>query len=149
MRLVPGLLLLALAGCTSGAPPSGGGTSAAATIINVRLTSSSVTTTPFGSSIGYAPAVSNVAVGTMLQFVNSDTFAHTATSVTGKTFPADPGFSAAALNASGTRLSTGWTSGNLNAGDASPLVQADLPGMYLYGCFYHYGAGMHAAIVVQ
>lgn len=145
-----GLLLLALAGCTAGAPPGGAsGTSAGTTTIDLSLTGSSQVSTPFGTSIGYAPAVTNVAVGTMLQFVNRDTFAHTASSVTGTTFPANPGFTSNTLNASGTRLSTGWTSGNLAAGAGSPPVLADLPGTYLYGCFYHYSGGMHGAIVVH
>jgi plastocyanin len=143
-------MFLALIGCTAGAPPgSGSGTSAGTTTINVSLSASTQSSTPFGSSIGYSPPVTTVSVGTMLQFVNRDTFAHTASSVTGTTFPADPGFTSSTLNPSGSRLSTGWTSGNLAAGAVSPPVLADLPGTYLYGCFYHYSGGMHGAIVVQ
>jgi plastocyanin len=143
-------MLFVLAGCTAGAPPGGtSGTSAGTTMIDVSLTGSSQVSTPFGTSIGFAPPVSNVSVGTSLQFVNHDTFAHTASSVAGTTFPANPGFTSSTLNPSGTRLSTGWTSGNLAPGAASPVVFADLPGTYLYGCFYHYSGGMHAAIIVR
>jgi plastocyanin len=150
VRLVARLLLFALAGCTSGAPPAGGGSSAAATtVIDVSLTSSPVVATAYGSSTGYAPAVASVSLGTTIQFVNRDTFAHTATSVHGATFPVDPGFTSGALNPSGTRLSTGWTSGNLAAAAVSPPVLADVAGTYLYGCFYHYGGGMHGAIIVH
>jgi plastocyanin len=143
-------MLLAVVGCTAGAPPGGGsGTSAGTTIIDVSLSAGTLVSTPFGNSIGFMPPVSNVSVGTMLQFVNRDTFAHTATSVTGTTFPADPGFTSSALDPSGSRLSSGWTSGNLAPGAASPPVLADAPGTYLYGCFYHYSGGMHAAVVVH
>lgn len=149
MRSVARLLLVALAGCTSGAPPGGSGTTSGTTLIDVQLTSSPVTATPYGSSTGYAPPVTTVSVGTTLQFVNRDSFAHTATSVSGTTFPADPGFTSSALTASGARLSTGWTSGNLGPGEASPTLLADTAGTYLFGCFYHYGGGMHGAIVVR
>jgi plastocyanin len=149
VRCVAWLLLVVLAGCTSGAPPGGGGTVSGTTLIDVSLSSSPVTSTPYGTSTGYAPAVTMVSVGASVQFVNHDSFAHTATSVTGTTFPADPGFTSSALTASGTRLSTGWTSGSLGPGAASPVLLADTAGTYLFGCFYHYGGGMRGAIVVH
>jgi plastocyanin len=81
--------------------------------------------------------------------VNIDSFAHTASSFDGAAFPAGSPLGGSALNTSGGRLSTGWTSGNLAAGASSQLLLADKAGTYLYGCFYHYGAPMRGAIVVQ
>jgi plastocyanin len=149
MRSLLVLTIVAVAGCTPGAPPAGGTGTAAATVIDVSLTSSTVVATPYGTSGGYAPPVTTVSVGSSVQFVNRDTFAHTATSLGTSAFPSDPGFPASALSPSGTRLSAGWSSGTLAAGAVSPVLTADLPGTYLYGCFFHYGAPMRGAIVVR
>jgi plastocyanin len=81
--------------------------------------------------------------------VNIDSFAHTASSFDGAAFPAGSPLGGSALNTSGGRLSAAWTSGNLAAGASSQLLLADKAGTYLYGCFYHYGAPMRGAIVVQ
>jgi len=50
---------------------------------------------------------------------------------------------------SGATLSGGWSSGTLGAGSGSQILLADKPGTYLYGCFFHYTAPMHGAILVQ
>lgn len=147
-------LICALAGCTAGAPAAGG-TSAAAgaqtTTIDVSLTTSTVVATPYGSSGGYTPPVTTVALGGSVRFVNLDGFAHTATALGAGTsaFPPAAPFASSALSASGDRLSAGWSSGTLAAGAASPPLLADAPGTYLYGCFFHYGAPMRGAIVVR
>jgi plastocyanin len=147
------LALLAAAGCTAGAPAAGGGSSSSSaggvTVVDVSLTTGTVVGTAFGTSQGYTPAITTVPLGTMVQFVNRDTFAHTATSVSGASFPNDPGFTSSALTPSGSRLSAGWTSGTLAAGASSPPVLADVAGTYLYGCFFHYSAPMRGAIVVR
>ena len=76
------LLVASLAGCTNGAPPAGAASAAAATTtIDVSLTSSPVAATAYGSGGGYAPLVTTVALGTTVRFVNTDSFAHTATSL--------------------------------------------------------------------
>jgi plastocyanin len=149
VRRLTVLALFAAVGCTPGAPPAGGGGALAATVIDVSLTSAVVAATPYGSALGYMPTVATVSVGTTVQFVNRDSFAHTATSLHGSAFPTDPGFTSSALTPSGNRLSTGWTSGTLGAGASSPPLVADVPGTYLYGCFFHYGAQMRGAIVVR
>lgn len=149
MRRLVLLAIFAAVGCTPGAPPAGGGGTAAATVIDVSLTSSAVVATSFGTSSGYAPAVTSVPAGTTVQFVNRDSFAHTASSVSGSAFPDTPSFGSSALTAFGSRLSSGWSTGTLAAGASSPVLLADVPGTYLYGCFYHYGAPMRAAIVVR
>jgi plastocyanin len=85
-----------------------------------------------------------------VQFVNSDSFAHTATAIPGaSTFPASSPFSVSAQQQSGTAISSAWSSGTLQAGQASQLIQIDAPGTYLFGCFFHYGAPMRGAIVAQ
>jgi plastocyanin len=144
------LLVLLLAGCTPGAQPAGAGSAvAAATTIDVSLTSFPSGATAYGSAAGYSPPVTTVALGTTVRFRNVDSFAHTATSVGGAAFPAASPLGANALNAMGDRLSTGWGTGTLAAGTASPPLLADVAGTYLYGCFFHYGAPMRGAIVVR
>ena len=151
MKFFALLLLSALAGCTNGAPAAGAGipSGGAVTTIDVSLTSSASAATPYGIAGGYTPLVTNVALGTTVRFVNVDSFPHTASAVSGTSFPAASPLGGAALNASGGTLSSGWTSGTLGAGTASQPLLADKAGTYLYGCFFHYSAPMRGAIVVQ
>ena len=51
--------------------------------------------------------------------------------------------------ARGTTLSGGFSSGALQPGSSSQTITADRAGTYLFGCFFHYGAPMRAAIVAQ
>ncbi len=150
MRVLPLLLCSALAGCTPGAPSAGAGGAVAASItIDVSLTSSVVTATPYGTSGAFSPAVATVPVGATIRFVNVDSFGHTATSLSGTSFPAASPFDASAQLMSGTTLSGGWSSGTLGAGNGSQVLLADKAGTYLYGCFFHYTAPMRGAIVVR
>jgi len=150
VRVISLLLISALVGCTPGAPPAGGGSAAAGTLtIDVSLTSSSVAASAYGSTGGFTPAVTTVALGSSVRFVNIDSFSHTSTSLTGAAFPAASPFGSSALNLSGNTLSGGWTSGTLGAGTASQPLLADQTGTYLYGCFFHYSAPMRGAIVVK
>ena len=138
-----------LAACTAGGVPSSSGGGGGVTI-NVSLTQFGQTQTPYGTSLGYSPAVTTVSVGTQIHFVNVDSFAHTATGIPGATtFPGTSPFKAGALQQSGTTLSGGFSSGALQPNGSSQNVTADRPGTYLFGCFFHYGAGMRAAIVAQ
>lgn len=139
-----------LAGCTAGGIPvlSGGGTTTMT--IDVNLTLNGNTQVAAGQTGGYAPAVTMVAVGTTLQFHNSDGFAHTATLIPGATtFPAGSPFSTSAQTQSGTNLSQPWSSGTLAAGATSQTITIDRPGTYLYGCFFHYGGPMRAEIIAH
>ena len=150
MRIVSLFLLSALAGCTPGAPPAGAVSAAAATTtIDVSLTSSSVAATAYGNAGGYSPLVTTVALGSTVRFLNVDSFAHTASSLSGTSFPPSSPFTGAALNQSGGTLSGGWTSGTLGPNGASQPLLADKTGTYLYGCFFHYGSPMRGAIVVR
>jgi plastocyanin len=146
------LLIAALGGCTNGAPPAGATNAAAAatTTIDVSLTSAPSAATAYGSGGGYAPLVTNVALGTTVRFLNADSFGHTATSLgSASSFPAASPFAGSAQNTLGNTLSGGWSSGTLSPGAGSQALLADKPGTYLYGCFFHYGAPMRGAIVVQ
>ncbi len=144
------IVLLSVSACTPGAiGPAGNSNGAAALTIDVNLTTHPPISSPLGVLAGYAPGTTTVAVGTTIRFVNSDGFAHTATSIGGTAFPASTPFTLAAFSASGNQLSGGWSSGDLAAGASSPTFIADRPGTYLFGCAHHYGAPMRGAIVVQ
>jgi plastocyanin len=51
----------------------------------------------------------------------------------------------------GTDISaTGFTTGSLNGGGSSAMYTANIPGIYVFGCAYHYdGLGMRTVIIVQ
>lgn len=156
MRLLHGpaaLLAILAAGCTPGGlPPSGsGGTSATTLVIDANLTNFGPGSTPAGNGGGYSRLVTTVNVGATIQFLNTDGFAHTATSVPDNpsTFPSGFPFSSAALQQSGHLLSQGWSSGDMQAGVSSQILLADKTGTYLFGCFHHYGAPMRGVIIVQ
>ena len=153
--------LVVLAACSGGGYSAGSGGGGGGvhmggpppvnvTTIDISLVNHGPSNTPFGMSTGYSPAVTNLSVGSLVQFHNSDGFAHTATSISGSPaqFPAADPFSNAALTQSGGTLSGGFSSGALNGGATSQMLQVDKAGTFLFGCFFHYAsAGMRAAIV--
>lgn len=146
------LTALVLAACTPGAvAPTGGGSGpgGVTTTIDVNLTQHGVTQTPEGTSQGYAPPVTMVAVGSTIRFVNSDGFSHTATLIPEPAFPAGSPFTASAQTRSGNTLSQPWSTGTLSSGAASQTLLVDKAGTYLYGCFFHYGSPMRGVIVAQ
>ena len=98
---------------------------------------------------GYKPQDTILSVGDGIRFHNSDGFSHTATSIAGDTFPTAYPFTSASLIQKSSKLSSGFSSGNLTAGSLSQTLLADEPGTYLFGCFYHYGTPMRATIDVQ
>jgi plastocyanin len=148
-RIVSALTLGILAACTNGGVPTSSGGGGGVTI-DVNLTLSVPTKTQYGESGGYNPAITTVAVGSQIRFVNTDSFAHTATMIpNAQTFPSGSPFSVSALMQHGTTLSGGFSSGALQAGSSSQTITADRPGTYLFGCFFHYGAPMRAAIIAQ
>ena len=146
-------VLAMLGACTPGgtAPPPGGGT--ATQTIDVNLTLHAPVQTPQGLSLGFAPPVTTVSVGSTIRFVNSDGVGvnHTATLIPGSptTFPSDAHFTAAALQQSGSAISSPWTSGAMVSGTGSQTILVDKAGTYLYGCFFHYFGGMRGVIVAQ
>jgi plastocyanin len=145
--------LAVLAGCTPNgtAAASGGGAGKGVLhVIDVNLTLHAPFSTPYGQGGGYAPPVTVVRVGDSIRFHNTDSFAHTATEIPGaKTFPAGSPFGISAETQRGTTLSGGFSSGVLQPGAISQTILVDKPGVYLFGCFFHYASPMRAAIVAQ
>ncbi len=149
IRRLAGGFALVLAACTAGGIPTSSGGSGGVTI-DVSLTQFAPVQTPYGQSGGYSPPITTVSVGTQIHFTNVDSFAHTATEIPGAaSFPTGSPFNAGALQQHGTTLSGGFSSGALQPNSSSQTITADQPGTYLFGCFFHYGAPMRAAIVVQ
>jgi plastocyanin len=148
-----------LAACTPNgitAMSGGGGGGGVTHIVDINLTLyGSPTTTPYGQGAGFKPLILDVAVGDSIVFKNADSFAHTATLIDpAKTsnetkFPTAYPFGGSAFNQSGSMLSAGWTSGELQAGSSSQTIKVDKAGTYLYGCAIHYGAPMRGAIVAK
>ncbi|TAM86060.1 hypothetical protein EPN42_13910 [bacterium] len=156
LLVILGATAVFAAGCTPNAASvaaSGGAAlapGAAVQRVDVNLGGNPPLISTLGTLAGYAPNPSTVAVGTVIVFHNSESFPHTASAIAGATFPAASPFTIAALQPSGARLSdAGWSSGQLQPGAASQPLTADTPGIYLYGCFFHYGTPMRGAIVVQ
>ncbi len=151
--VIAGALLFVASACTPGsfAASGAGGANGITQVvtIDVDLTKDPGGSTAAGGAAGYAPLVAQVAVGEGVRFTNSDGFAHTATAITGASFPNAYPFDAAALTTRGNALSSGFSSGSLAAGATSQTFLADRAGTYLYGCFYHYGSPMRAEIQVR
>lgn len=146
------VLALALAACTpGGAAMTGGGSGGGnVTTIDVNLTLSQPVQTAYGQSGGMTPPVTTVPVGAVIQFTNTDGFAHTASLISGSKFPAASPLTSAATTQHGNTISTAnWTSGAMQAGTSSQPITVDKAGTYLYGCYFHFGAPMKGAIVAQ
>ena len=80
------VLALALAACTPGGAAmtgGGGGAGGNVTTIDVNLTLSQPVQTPYGLSGAMTPPVTTVPVGAVIQFTNTDGFAHTASLIPG------------------------------------------------------------------
>ena len=150
-RTIALLAACLLGACTpggmSGSGTYGGSGGASATVINVNLSSYPASSVSAGTAGGYAPATTTIAVGGSIRFINTDSFAHTASAVGGTTFPAGSPLTNAATTSSGSMISGTWSSGTLQAGQASQTILVDKAGTYLYGCFFHYGAPMRGEIV--
>jgi plastocyanin len=151
-RALPLVALAVLSACTQGGIATSTGSNASGTthIVDVNLTLNQPVSTTFGQSGGMKPPILHVAVGDSIIFMNSDGFAHTASSVgTGTQFPVSgPGLWAETQHA--TTLSTPqWTSGVMQAGASSQTIIADKAGTYFFGCFFHYGAPMRGVIIAQ
>jgi plastocyanin len=151
MRWATSLCIAAVAtACTPGGLASSASGSGGQVTIDVNLTLHPAVSTFAGESGGYAPPVTTVAVGTTIDFTNSDSFAHTATLIPGAaTFPSGSSFSTTALTQKGSAVSRYWSTGALQPGASSQTITIDAPGTFIYGCFFHYGAPMRGAIVAH
>jgi plastocyanin len=149
--LVPVCLAAAAVSCTPGATSAP--TTAVlsgAVVIHVSL-GKYVVQSQYGQIGGYSQNPLTIARGTVVQFINDDSFGHTASSVGTAGFPkSGPG--AGSLTQSGTDFAqTNWSTGELQGGSASQAFTAATPGTYYYGCFFHYSSQtpMRGVIVVQ
>lgn len=103
-----------------------------------------------GDSVGVAPAIVHVHVGDAIVFVNADQQAqHTATGLPGAARFGEPRWTEAVLKPFGTIGAEPWSSGVIAPGASSAPLVAASPGTFLYGCFFHYSAGMRGEIIVE
>ena len=141
---------------------------AAAQAVGLLLTGeSSVNTASDGTVLGFfngtagnAPSgsgVVNLTANATVQFVNIESGAgalpHTASflSVYSGSYPASfTNTGGATPSAAGSVISSAnFSSGAINPGTASKVYNAGGPGMYIFGCFYHYlSNGMRTVIIV-
>lgn len=153
MKFIPAAVcIVLLSACTPNGVivTSGNGNNVTGvTRINVSIAAFGQQSTPAGLGLGYSPLIANVTVGSGVQFVNVDNTVHTASSVSGTTFPATSPLTFAATTPSGTTLSSGFSSGTLQPGGSSAVILVDKPGTYLFGCFFHYSGTMRGEIVAQ
>ena len=138
--------------CTPGAATATTGAGAAianATIIHVSLLKYTPTSSAYGQIAGSSPNPITVPRGSIVQFVNDDNFAHTATFVSTTAFTPGP-LPLSSTSPSGSDLATpGWSSGDLQGGVFSQGFTASTAGTFYYGCYHHYGSPMRGVIVVQ
>ena len=142
--------------CTTSIAPAG------AEVIGVDLSTTQCNDSTFAQVLGYfggTAAVQSQVISVthspsdMIQFENVDTGTqHTASSLgpwTGS-YPGGSPSQAATPSPAGTDISAaGFTSGVLNPGQLSNAYVADVPGMYVIGCAFHYSFGMRTVIIVQ
>lgn len=137
--------------CTPGAPtnPAGANTQiAGAVIVHVSLLKYGAVGSPYGTLAGFSPNPLTVTHGAVVQFVNDDNFAHTASSVGTAGFVSSP-LSSSTQNVSGSDVANAnWSSGVLQGGGFSQGLNTSTTGTYYYQCFFHY-AQMHGVIIVQ
>jgi plastocyanin len=140
-----------ISACTPGAATNPTGSNAqvnGAIVVHVSLLKYGSVSSPYGTLGGFSPNPLTVTHGSVVQFVNDDNFAHTASSVGTSGFANGP-LASSTQNVSGSDLATAnWSSGVLQGAAFSQALIASTPGTYYYQCFFHY-AQMHGVIIVQ
>jgi hypothetical protein len=150
-----------------GAKPVATPTPSAAPVGLLLTGESSVTTLSDGAVLGFfngtagnpptGSGVVNLTANTNVRFVNMESGAgalpHTASflgAYTG-TYPATfTNTNGTTASAAGTVISTAnFSAGNINPGTGSKVYNSGGPGMFVFGCFYHYlSNGMRTVIIV-
>ena len=107
-----------------------------------------------GSTVTGSQVISVTASSTdSIQWTNLDFQPHTAANlgVWAGAYPTAQPNAAATSSPVGMDISTpGFTAGNIDAGASSRLYKADVPGMYIFGCAYHYiSDNMRTIIIVK
>jgi hypothetical protein len=141
---------------------------ASAAAVGLLLTGESAATTVsdgtvlgfFNGRVGNAPngsGVVNLTANTNVQFDNIESgvgaLAHTASFLGAYTgsYPATfTNTNGTTASPAGTVISTpNFSAGNINPGTASRIYNSGGPGMYVFGCFYHFVSnGMRTVIIV-
>ena len=137
-----------------------------ATPVGLLLTGeNNVNVAPYGNVKGFFPGTSgnppggsnvvNLTAMTSVTFTNTEAgggLPHTASFVQawGGSFPPNPPIPSTASAAGASISSSGFSSGNLNPGQTSAVYSAGTPGMFIFGCAYHYVSnGMRTVIIVH
>ena len=107
-----------------------------------------------GSTITGSQVISVTASSTdSIQWTNLDFQPHTAANLGSwaGAYPTAQPNAAATSSPAGMDISTpGFTAGNIDAGANSRLYKADVPGVYIFGCAYHYlSDDMRTIIIVK
>ena len=107
-----------------------------------------------GSTIVSSQVISITASSTdSVQWTNLDFQPHTAADLGAwsGSYPAQGPDPSATSSPTGTDISApGFTTGNINNGTSSRLYKADVPGVYIFGCAYHYVSdNMRTVIIVK
>lgn len=148
-------------------PPASSSTPAAsAQPVGLLLTGeNNVSVAPYGNVKGFfpgtngnAPNGSNVVNLTAMHnvtFTNVEAGGgqpHTASFIQtwGGSFPASPTIPSTASAAGASISSSSFSTGNLNPGQTSAVYSSGTPGVFIFGCAYHYVSnGMRTVIIVQ
>lgn len=107
-----------------------------------------------GSTVTGSQVISVTASSTdSIQWTNLDFQPHTAANLGAwvGAYPTAQPNAAATSSPAGMDISMpGFTAGNINAGASSSLYKADVPGVYVFGCAYHYlSDDMRTIIIVK
>ncbi|HYK52080.1 MAG TPA: hypothetical protein VEV38_00905 [Candidatus Eremiobacteraceae bacterium] len=105
----------------------------------------------YGFELGYAVGTGtqtqtvSLAAGESVQFSNLDSIPHSAAflgNATQNSAPWPSSFNGStSQSTAGTAIATsGFSTGPLNAGQKSPIYETGMPGFYMFGCQFHYGA---------
>ena len=138
----------------------------AATPVGLLLTGeNNVSVAPYGNVKGFFPGtngnapsgsnVVNLTANQTVTFTNTEAgggFPHTASFIQtwGGSFPPNPTIPSTASATGASISSSGFSTGNLNQGQTSAVYSAGAPGMFIFGCAYHYVSnGMRTVIIVH
>ena len=157
-------MVAALAGCGGGGGGGGyhggggGGGGGAANTVDMSLGITQTNDATYGLILGYntsgaTAAVVNLTSPTTVQFKNTDAGTpHTASNLGSWNGTWPPSYNNAtglSASASGTDISSGsFSTGMTNAGATSSSYNANTPGMYVIGCYYHYNSNMMRDVII-
>jgi len=105
-----------------------------------------------GTTVTSSQVISVTASSTnAIEWTNLDIQPHTAVDLGSwaGAYPTSQPNAAATSSPAGMDISTsGFTTGNINAGASSSQYKADVPGVYIFGCAYHYISDNMLTIII-